>query len=94
MVMALSLESKLVPAQDVAFREIATEGVLLDLESGTYYGLNGVGARAWALLLDGCDLAGIHRRLLVEYDVDADILEQDLIAWGRQLLQNGLVQQG
>ena len=92
--MALSLSSKLLPAEDVAFREISRQGVLLDLESGTYYGLNGVGARAWALLLDGCDLAEIHRRLLTEYDVDAVVLEQDLLAWGDQLLRNGLVQQG
>ena len=35
---------------EVAFRELNGEGVLLDLVSGTYFGLNEVGARLWTLL--------------------------------------------
>lgn len=91
--MPLTLFTTLVPSGDVAFREIAREGVLLDLESGTYYGLNGVGTRAWALVQDGRDLRAVHAQLILEYDVDANVLEADLIAWAEQLLRDGLVRE-
>jgi hypothetical protein len=91
--MAVTLSTRLVPSGDVAFREIAREGVLLDLESGTYFGLNGVGTRAWMLVQDGRDLRAVHTALVEEYDVQADVLETDLIAWAEQLLRDGLVRQ-
>ncbi len=91
--MAVTLATRLAPSPDVAFREVSGEGVLLDLESGTYFGLNGVATRAWTVMLEGLTLGEIHRRLVDEYDVDAAVLEADLVARATQLVDNGLVRE-
>ena len=39
-----------VAAKDQMSSELAGEAVILDMESGTYFGLNEVGARVWSLI--------------------------------------------
>ena len=40
---------------DVVFRDLDGEAVILDLVSGTYFGLNEVGTRVWRLVDEGRD---------------------------------------
>ena len=68
------------PSPDVLFREIDKECVLLDLGSGTYFGLNAVGARMWQLIGQHAGLRTVFDQLCEEYDVAPDVLERDLIA--------------
>ncbi len=67
-----------VPAH-VVVRELEGELVLLDLESGGYFGLNPVGARIWEHLSDGATLNAAHAALMGEFDVDAGLLQDDLL---------------
>lgn len=76
---------------DVIFRDLAGETVLLSLASGTYFGLNAVGSRMWQLLSDKCAFEDIVRTLLGEFDVDEIRLRQDLAALVQQLAAKGLV---
>jgi hypothetical protein len=43
-------ESKISRKPRVAYRDLEEGGVLLDLESGDYHGLNSTGAAVWKLL--------------------------------------------
>ena len=71
------------PSTDVIFRELEGEGVLLDLASGRYFGLNAIGTRVWTLLSEGAAVddaiaaiaaeCGVHRRDIAR-DID-DFLE-------------------
>ena len=63
---------------DVLFREIDKECVLLDLGSGTYFGLNEVGTRIWNLLLDGRSEDDIVQTIAEEYDSDAGTIRADV----------------
>ena len=67
-----------VPAH-VVVRELEGELVLLDLESGSYFGLNPVGARIWEHLSDGASLAAAHTALLAEFEVEAGVLQGDML---------------
>ena len=67
-----------VPAH-VVTREMEGELVLLDLESGSYFGLDPVGARIWAHLSEGASLEATHTALMDEFDVEASVLESDLL---------------
>ena len=58
--------------------ELEGEAVILNLDSGTYYGLNEVGARIWQLIQQPCTFDKILRTLLAEYDVQPEACEQDL----------------
>ena len=59
-----------IPPQVMA-RTVGDETVILDLASGTYFGLDPVGARIWALMGDGRALADICATMLEEYEQDA-----------------------
>jgi hypothetical protein len=79
-----------VPSQ-VMDRSVGDETVILNLESGTYYGLDPVGARMWRLLGEGKSLGEVCEILLEEYDVAREQLEQDLLKLAEELANNGLV---
>jgi hypothetical protein len=72
--------------------ELDGRAVILDVTSGTYYELNEVGSRVWALMQTAIRVAAIHEQLLAEYDVDPELCKQDLLALLRQLASVGLIQ--
>ena len=78
--------------RDVAFREIDEEAVVLNLESGTYFGLNRVATRAWGLLAEGRSFGDTLLELEREFDVEADTLERDVRAWLQSVVDKGLLQ--
>jgi PqqD family protein of HPr-rel-A system len=63
---------------NVVFRDLDGEAVLLDLSSGTYFGLNEVGTRVWRLLADGRDERQIVATLAAEYDADPTVIASDV----------------
>ena len=73
-------------------REVGGESVILDLESGRYFGLNSMGARMVALLSTSDSIQAAHESLLREYDVDSERLRQDLDNLIQQLLEHGLIE--
>jgi hypothetical protein len=88
--MALSLDDPMVGSDDVLFRALDAEAVLLNLKSGVYFGLNPVGTRAWQLLAEHRTLARVCDVMVDEYDVEREVLERDLLELGRQLQDAGL----
>jgi hypothetical protein len=70
---------RLEPVEAVAVASPDENGViLLQMESGIYYGLTAVGARIWQLLVGGIDEAELIERLLDEYDVPEATLRSDV----------------
>jgi hypothetical protein len=63
---------------DVVFRDLDGEAVILDLASGTYFGLNDVGTRVWQLVAEGRSAAQIVDRVAAEYDADRATIERDV----------------
>ena len=74
----MNLSDKVSIPTQVMARTVGDETVILDLTSGTYYGLDPVGARIWQLFADGQTLAQVRDIMLAEYDVSVDDLERDL----------------
>jgi hypothetical protein len=79
------------PAPEVLFRDLTGEGVLLNLKSGRYYGLDAVGTRVWQMLMEGRTLPAAVTQLLREYDVSRDKLEADIASFVEALERHGLV---
>jgi hypothetical protein len=63
---------------DVVFRDLDGEAVILDLASGTYFGLNDVGTRVWQLVEFGKDAAEIVDVVASEYDADRETIARDV----------------
>jgi len=84
------LTQRVVLSSEAMFQEIGGEGVILDLATSTYFGLDEVGVRLWQLLQTNPDLQAACDTLLSEYDVEPDQLEQDLLKLVSQLSEAGL----
>lgn len=72
-------------------RELSGETVLLNLESGIYYGLDAVGTRVWRLLARGLTVAEVCAALVEEYDVAPEVLRDDVARLVEELRQHGIV---
>ncbi|HJX26489.1 MAG TPA: PqqD family protein [Thermoanaerobaculia bacterium] len=75
----------------VLFRDLAGEAVLLEIESGRYFGLNEIGTRIWHLLQPGRPLEAVYHSLLKEYEVPPDRLREDLCGFIDRLAGRGLL---
>ena len=71
------LTRRLTPSPDAATSAVGDETVILHLVNGTYYGLDPVGTRIWALLKDGIATPDICRLMAEEYGVELAIIEAD-----------------
>jgi hypothetical protein len=88
---AQTLDARVTIAPDAVFRELDGEAVILNLDTGLYFGLNEVGTRVWQLLDAHAELRQVFERLRVEFDVTDDRLRADLLALVEQLRVKGLV---
>jgi hypothetical protein len=79
----------------VLFRELGGETVLLNLESGVYYGLDAVGTRAWNLLTtEQRSLSDVCSIMAEEYDVARETLQSDLTVLVEELCEKQLLVAG
>ena len=80
----------IIPAQVMA-RQVGTETVILDLASGTYFGLDPVGARIWALMGEGKTLSQVCDSMQAEFNVARENIERDVLDLVRQLHAQQLI---
>ena len=87
----MNMDSTISIPPQVLAREVGTETVILHLESGTYFGLDPVGARMWQLFEAGKSLAEMCDVMVEEYDVAREVLERDVLALADELLEKRLI---
>lgn len=75
----------------VLFREIGDEGVLLSMQNERYMGLNEVATSFWKHLQNQPDLSVVLKLLLEEYQVEASVLEADLVELVEKMAAEGLL---
>ena len=66
--------------------------VLLNFETGDFYGVGSVGTEVFSMLEEENKLGPILERLKTEYDVPEETLRQDLIALFNALQENNLLE--
>lgn len=89
--MSLDIASRIVVAEAAIFRELNGEAVLLNLDTGIYFGLDEVGTRMWQLMERHGRLDTVRDAIVGEFDVDAPTAERDLLALAEALCAKGLV---
>ncbi len=82
----------IVAAQDQLSSDLAGEAIILELKSGTYYGLNTVGARIWDLIQQPRTLNEVRDILLEEFEVEPEQCQQDLSGLLQDLAAKGLIE--
>jgi len=76
---------------DVVFRVLGDEAVILNLSTGIYFGLDTVGTRMWQLISEHGSTEKAREALLAEYEVEENQLGQDLALLIQQLIDKGLL---
>ena len=87
----LTLTASVSINKGVLFQQLQDEGVLLNLDSGQYFGLDGIGTRIWNLLATGKSLPEIASTIVSEYEVGRTQCEADLLKLIGDLDAHGLV---
>jgi hypothetical protein len=80
--------------EEVIFRELDGEAVVLNLDTGIYFGLDEVGTRIWQLLAEHRTLRPVWQAMTDEFDTTPDRLQKDLLAFVDELRGKGLVSVG
>ena len=80
-----------VPAH-VLIRHLDGESVLLNLDSERYFGLDGTGTRMLELLTSMPSVEAAYKKLLEEFEVEPQLLRENLNELLNRLLENGLLQ--
>jgi hypothetical protein len=89
---AVAFSERVTVAADVLFRVVGDEGVLVNLNTQQYLGLNAVGTRMWNVLGHASSIQSAYDELLQEYDVDPSQLRADLEEFIDQLLSQELIE--
>lgn len=78
-------------ADEVVFRELGEESVLLHLGTGRYFGLDPVATRMWSALAKAGTVEGAVATLAEEYDAGENRLRRDLLELVESLAERRLV---
>ena len=87
----MKLDDSLSIPLKVMSRLVDDETVLLDLKSGMYFGLDGVGRRIWESVSEGNNLGETAAIIASEYEVDEARAETDVIEFATELVERGLL---
>ena len=87
----MNLDTRLSIPPQVMSRLVGDETVLLDLASGIYFGLDGVGKRIWETVEDGQSLAQTVAVITAEFEVEEAQAKADVIEFASDLVERGLL---
>ena len=74
------------------YSEIGSEAVILDLQSGTYYGLNETGNQIWQWLQKPKTFSELYKLVLDEYDVPLEEAIRDIQNLLQEMVNTGLIE--
>ena len=87
----MQLETKLTVPPQVMSRLVGDETVLLDLASGVYFGLDGVGQRIWESVVAGDSLEQAVATIVSEYNVEEAQAQTDVLEFVSDLVERSLL---
>lgn len=88
----LEMDTVVVASEDHVSSTLEDEEVILDLASGTYYGLNIVGQRVWSIIQSPQSVRVICDHIHNEFEVERERVENDVAALLHDMLAENLVQ--
>ncbi len=90
----LDLGTRVARVPPVLSTEVEGEVVMMDMESGLYYGLDAVGSDIWRRLETPATVADLAAALSGTYAADPGAIGRDLSAFLLRMAEHGLVKLG
>jgi hypothetical protein len=88
----LTFNERVAAPAHVLVRFLDQESVLLNLETEQYFGLDETGTRMWQLVTTSPNIDTAYQGLLEEYDVQPELLRENLTELLGHLVEHGLLQ--
>lgn len=66
--------------------------VMMNEKLGRYYGISGVGARAWELLETPSSIDDLVLTICQEYEIDSDTCQKDIMRFAQDLMKVDLIE--
>lgn len=88
----MTLQSTVRLSRDQVSCDLNGEAAILNLKTGTYYGLDPVGATIWKLMEKPCSVESIRERMLERYEVEPERCQSDLLELLEKLSAEGLIE--
>ncbi|MGH7884318.1 MAG: PqqD family protein [Thermodesulfobacteriota bacterium] len=85
------MENYKIRTPQISHETIDGETVIINLDNGNYYSLNGIGADIWNLIENGADKKSITGIIKVNYDIIKVDFENSLNNLINELLSEGLI---
>jgi hypothetical protein len=89
--MGISANDVVCQIEDIVASDIDDEKVMMSIEKGHYYGLDPIGSRVWELIESPVRVSELVDALVVKYDVERPICEQDVLAFLAELHEAGIL---
>jgi hypothetical protein len=86
------LDARVRVPDHVVHRTFVTETVVLNLKTGRYHGLNTMAGRMLEVLGEGPTVREAAGQIAGEYTVEPQVVESDLVAFCRDLLERELIE--
>ncbi len=90
--MEITLESFIKRKDGLLSSPVDDEMVMMSIEKGKYYGLDVISRRIWELFDVNRSVAGICEQLIDEHDVDKATCHKEVLAYIKELVDEGLVE--
>jgi hypothetical protein len=84
--------STVVVAKEQISSNLDGEEVILNIQSGVYYGLNPVGASIWNLIQQPKTVSEIQDAILSKYEVEPEQCDRDLLVMLQEMEAEGLIE--
>lgn len=78
-------------SEDVTWRDVDEEMIVLHLPTGRYYTFNNTGHLVWQQLAEGRETPEITARIMEKYEVDEKTAAKDLAAFIKGLQEHNLI---
>lgn len=87
----IGLDSTVVRSSDVLASSMGEELVMVDLDSGSYFGLDSIGAEIWARLEKPVLVSALCEELEREFEVDPATCTGDVLSLLNRMAEEGLL---
>lgn len=85
------MTNRYVRSEDMIYSNMNGDVVMMGIEQGKYYAINGIGSRIWELLKNPITLDEIVNIICADYDVDIAICQSDLHTFIEKMCEHRLV---
>jgi hypothetical protein len=87
----INLTTVIRQSEDIDATDLNGDKVMMNLQKGQYFALNGVGSRIWDIISRTVTVKDIINTLLKEYEVDAVVCEETVVSFLEKLKDAELI---